>query len=233
MTEHAPSLLELRQTDELLDLIAERRTSVQLASHDAVAGLLVALAEAVDERPLPEISALRLDRAATPRRMRVRSRSRHFAAALAVGLTLASSGIAAAVTGDPLLPIETVVKHLSHLGHAPDPQTNWILGGPARIVTGPPSHDRTGAGLVDPVRSSSRHAAARTSRAVDPAATTAERQPTAGTAPTAGPIRVAAPVRVVVQPRQDPGPVRAAGRPPTDAPRAPGIWWRGVAKEAG
>ena len=38
--------------------------------------------------------------------LEARQRSRHLAAVLAIGITLSSSGIAAAVTGDPLLPVQ-------------------------------------------------------------------------------------------------------------------------------
>ena len=57
------------------------------------------------------------------------SRSRHLAAVLAIGITLSSSGIAAAVTGDPLLPIKTVVKNVYEIGHHDTSKSDWILGG--------------------------------------------------------------------------------------------------------
>ena len=125
MTDRAPSLMELHETDRLLDELAARRTPVE-ATHDPVLALLASMASTLDDRPLPEISVpVNVSGGA-----RGHSRSRHLAAVLAIGITLSSSGLAAAVTGDPLLPIKTVVKGVYDIGHRQSPQeSDWILGG--------------------------------------------------------------------------------------------------------
>ena len=126
MSDHLPSLMELRETDAMLDQLADRRTPTGPAAHDPVLSLLATLADAVDAQPLPELPAARVTRAVAPHRSS--ARARHLGVLLAVGLTLSTTGIAAAVTGDPLRPIKAVVKHLYEVGREPDPQTNWILG---------------------------------------------------------------------------------------------------------
>jgi hypothetical protein len=116
--------MELRETERLLDELAAGRIPLQ-AANDPVLGALAALAAAVDDAPMPEVTAP----AAAPVGHRGPSRSRHLAAVLAIGITLSSSGIAAAVTGDPLLPIKTVVKNVYEIGHHDTSKSDWILGG--------------------------------------------------------------------------------------------------------
>jgi hypothetical protein len=122
MTDRTPSLLELRETDQLLDELGARRTPI--AGDDPVVALLGAFAEVVDAEPMREVVVPPAP-ATRPRSM---SRSRHLAAVLAVGITLSTSGIAAAVTGDPLLPIKTVVKNVYDIGNRQSPESDWILG---------------------------------------------------------------------------------------------------------
>ena len=124
MTDRTPSLMELHETDRLLDELAAGRMPLE-ASHDPVLGALAALAAAVDDAPMREVAAP----ATAPVGHRGPSRSRHLAAVLAIGITLSSSGIAAAVTGDPLLPIKTVVKNVYEIGHHDTSKSDWILGG--------------------------------------------------------------------------------------------------------
>ena len=84
------------------------------------------MATTLDDRPLPEITVP----VSAYGGARGHSRSRHLAAVLAIGITLSSSGLAAAVTGDPLLPIKTVVKGVYDIGHRQSSQeSDWILGG--------------------------------------------------------------------------------------------------------
>ncbi len=132
MTDRTPSLMELQETDRLLDELAAGRIPLQ-AANDPVLGALAALATAVDDAPMPELAAP----ATTHVGSRGPSRSRHLAAVLAIGITLSSSGIAAAVTGDPLLPIKTVVKNVYEIGHHDTSESDWILGGRDR-----PHHSR-------------------------------------------------------------------------------------------
>ena len=124
MTDRTPSLMELQEADRLLDELAVGRIPLQ-AANDPVLGALTALAAAVDDVPMPEVAAP----ATTHLAPRGPSRSRHLAAVLAIGITLSSSGIAAAVTGDPLLPIKTVVKNVYEIGHHDTSESDWILGG--------------------------------------------------------------------------------------------------------
>jgi hypothetical protein len=116
--------MELRETDRLLDELAAGRIPLEVAD-DPVLGALAALAAAVDDAPMSEVAAPTT--AAVGHRGP--SRSRHLAAVLAIGITLSSSGIAAAVTGDPLLPIKTVVKNVYEIGHHDTSKSDWILGG--------------------------------------------------------------------------------------------------------
>jgi len=124
MTDRTPSLMELQETDRLLDELAAGRIPLQ-AANDPVLGALAAMATAVDDAPMPELAAPTTTHVGS----RGPSRSRHLAAVLAIGITLSSSGIAAAVTGDPLLPIKTVVKNVYEIGHHDTSESDWILGG--------------------------------------------------------------------------------------------------------
>ena len=124
MTDRTPSLMQLHETDRVLDELAAGRIPRE-AANDPVLGALTALAAAVDDVPMPEVAAP----ATTHLAPRGPSRSRHLAAVLAIGITLSSSGIAAAVTGDPLLPIKTVVKNVYEIGHHDTSKSDWILGG--------------------------------------------------------------------------------------------------------
>lgn len=127
MTERLPSQVELQRTDELLDRIADRRTPL---NDDRVLDMLASLADAVDESPVPALPTPRVE--AVRSLHRTRTHSRRLAAGLAIGLGLSSSGIAAAVTGDPLLPVKAVAIHLYEESQEPPPGSPWILGAPDR-----------------------------------------------------------------------------------------------------
>ena len=98
-------------TDELISALAERRAPA--AHEDPVVDALASLVEFVDSPVAPAPTAAR---PAGSGRRTLRGRRR---VGLAIGVALActSSGIAAAVTGDPLSPVTFVARHLVLFGH--------------------------------------------------------------------------------------------------------------------
>ena len=114
-------LSDVRATDTMLDLLATRQMT---ESEDAVLAGLACLACAVDQHPMPETLA--------PRARPVRpARKCGWALSVTAALTLASSGVAAAVTDDPLAPFHYVTNHLTR-GHA-DAPSGWDLDGALRV----------------------------------------------------------------------------------------------------
>jgi hypothetical protein len=118
MTEPARDLLA---TDQLVTALAERR---RCEGGDSVAAALSALCAEIDREPIPA-GALPAQPDALPFVRRV-----GIAAATVGVLAVASSGVAAAVTGDPLLPLRYVVGKLyeeAAPGSEPD-EDRFLLG---------------------------------------------------------------------------------------------------------
>ena len=125
MTDDARVLLE---TDARLGLLATRRTgdrdsdlSADLDPADPVLMALVALVDEVDRIPVPE-NVARAERRAP------RYRRRSLGAVVAVGFMVSSTGLAAAVTGDPLLPFSFVVRHMTQQYDRSAAEPDWIFG---------------------------------------------------------------------------------------------------------
>ncbi len=114
MREHEIDVVAVRRDDELLDALGARGAVPDFAADDPIAGLLAALAAEVDENLAPPVAfrGYQLVEYA-PRRRRVGSRT---VVALGVaGALLSASGVAAAVTGDPLAPIRPIGKAIGDL----------------------------------------------------------------------------------------------------------------------
>ncbi|MPZ93936.1 MAG: hypothetical protein GEU96_03275 [Propionibacteriales bacterium] len=106
-----PDLADLAATDALLDALGSRQTSF---SDDPAVDPLLALAALAQDPPLPpmvEIPAAFDLRSVTDRRFALRS----LAAGVAAVGVLSTGGVSAAMTGDPLRPVETVLNQFS--GH--------------------------------------------------------------------------------------------------------------------
>ncbi|MBA2774833.1 MAG: hypothetical protein H0U36_12435, partial [Nocardioidaceae bacterium] len=135
-------------TDELLCALAERRTPK--TQGDPVIEALASLARYADA-PTISSSATALPAAAG---RHIRRGRRRLGLAIGVALACTSSGIAAAVTGDPLLPVTFIARHLvmfgddlgvDHSSSQPDRQLASTLD---RVDTAPHLAD---AGPVDAV----------------------------------------------------------------------------------
>lgn len=106
-----PDLADLAATDALLDALGSRQTSF---SDDPAVDPLLALAALAQDPPLPpmvEIPAAFDLRSVADRRFALRS----LAAGVAAVGVLSTGGVSAAMTGDPLRPVETVLNQFS--GH--------------------------------------------------------------------------------------------------------------------
>ncbi len=108
------SLSSLQQSDEIVSAVSERR---EPPVQDPAVVALAAIAAYADAAPRPSLEQARV----RPVRRGLQGR-RRLGLAVGVALAFSSSGIAAAVTGDPLAPVTFVVKHLYDLGrgHAVD-----------------------------------------------------------------------------------------------------------------
>ncbi len=102
------SFSAVQRSDELIGPLSERRDSPLL---DPAVEALLAIAAYADAAPRPRLEEVR----GRPVRRALRGR-RRLGLAIGVALAFSSSGIAAAVTGDPLAPVTFVVKQLSELG---------------------------------------------------------------------------------------------------------------------
>ncbi len=94
----------IRASDELITALSQRREPPE---RDLAVDALAALAEYVDAAPRPRLE--RLPASVAHRRPRTH---RRLGVAIGVALAVSSSGIAAAVTGDPLSPVNFVAKNL-------------------------------------------------------------------------------------------------------------------------
>jgi len=116
MREDEIDVLAVQRDDELLDALGARATVPAFAADDPVAGLLAALATEVDDDLAPPTPFHGFDIADAGGR----PRSRRIGTRTVVGLSLAgavlsASGVAAAVTGDPLAPIRPIGKAIVEL----------------------------------------------------------------------------------------------------------------------
>jgi hypothetical protein len=105
--------VDVLATDLAVTALAERAPLESDDADDTALRMLEAWAADIDARPI----AVELDvpePASVRRRPRGAARS---AAAMTVALTLSSTGIAAAVQGNPFAPIHYVVDKFGHLGH--------------------------------------------------------------------------------------------------------------------
>jgi hypothetical protein len=110
-------LLAVQRDDDLLDLLGARRP---VAEGDEVARLLASLAAAVDDALPASVATIPLTPApaASSSRQGRRLGAAGVAAAVLVGGSVALSGAAAAVMGDPLAPYKTVGHAAEHVGSA-------------------------------------------------------------------------------------------------------------------
>ncbi|MGH3501354.1 MAG: hypothetical protein ACRDQA_10770, partial [Nocardioidaceae bacterium] len=124
----------VRTTDAAISALAERRP-VQDA--DPVLAGLAALSTSIDARPMPMLPARDLAAALAP----PRHQSRKLAAGLTVSFLLTSSGLAAAVTGDPFAPIHYVADQVMQVGQ--QHMGGFLLGSDDRSATeqGQPGSD--------------------------------------------------------------------------------------------
>ena len=119
----------LRDTDSVVDRLAARRAADSaLDVTDPVLLVLAALVDEVDRTPLPAYDPA-FGPASRPARRGRQRRRRSLGAVVAVGFMVSSTGLAAAVTGDPLLPFTFVVRQMSDLAPAPPAvEPDWIFG---------------------------------------------------------------------------------------------------------
>ena len=132
------SLRDVLLTDAELDQIALR----EMESHeDFVLAGLASLALAVDETPLPAVEPIAL---ATPMSG---ARKGGFALAATVALVLSSSGVAAAVTDDPMAPLHFVARHVWSIApHGRGQLPGWDSDGSEPISVVPRVDSRPGDG---------------------------------------------------------------------------------------
>ncbi len=126
------SLGAVFETDATLDLLAARSVT---ASEDAVLDGLARLACAVDRDPLPEALPLSIRQVPQGRRC-------GWALSVSVAMVLASSGVAAAVSDDPLAPYHYVKDQVTRLATPRETSTGWDLLGARAVATTP--HGSTG-----------------------------------------------------------------------------------------
>ena len=214
----------LRDADAALDRLAARRPGgPSLEATDCVLLALAALADEVDRTPLPAYDAV----TGPSGRRRRRGRRRSLGAVVAVGFMVSSTGLAAAVTGDPLLPFTFVVRQVSDLRpDAPSVEPDWISG---HHVISSPSTPAAASAPTRPKRPAHPHPRAAGSdwlalsppviRPSDSAAPFELRAPVAAASQPVAPVAASQPVALVDSPpdRTDASP-RAAG---SGAPQAP------------
>ena len=117
MTEQAAALMK---SDALISALSERR---EHGSSDAAVDSLAMLATYADAAERPAVELARV----TTARRGLRGR-RRLGVAMGVAFACSSTGIAAAVTGDPLAPVTFVVKHLHELADRHAVDDGWNLG---------------------------------------------------------------------------------------------------------
>ncbi len=123
------SLTELLATDAELDMIAARQND---GPRDLVLAELAMLAAALDDVPLPPV-VLPVSR---PAMSSVRKGG--WALSVTVALMVTSSGVAAAVSEDPLAPLHYVTTHVWKMGpHNRGQMPGWALDGSMPISTVP------------------------------------------------------------------------------------------------
>ena len=108
------------KSDALISALSERRDH---GSSDAAIDSLAVLATYADAAERPAVELARV----TTARRGLRGR-RRLGVAMGVALACSSTGIAAAVTGDPLAPVTFVVKHLHELADRHAVDDGWNLG---------------------------------------------------------------------------------------------------------
>lgn len=124
------SLTDLLATDAQLDRIGAREAHT---ANDHVLDTLAMLAGAVDEPGLPPLAATTTRQ--PPARM---THKGSWALSLTVALMITSSGVAAAVSDDPLAPLHYVTNHIWDVGRLDDGQLpGWELGGSLPLSTLP------------------------------------------------------------------------------------------------
>lgn len=122
------SIADLLRTEAELDLLGSR--GVDRAEDDVLAGL-ASLVSAIDDRPLPTM-VLELESASTP------ARKMCWALAVTAALMITSSGVAAAVSDDPLAPLHYMTNHVLTVGpHAEGHLPGWDIDGSTPISTMP------------------------------------------------------------------------------------------------
>ena len=123
------SLTDLLVTDAQLDMVAARELD---DVHDLVLAGLALLAAAVDQTPLPPV----IKKPSRP--AMTNSRKGGWAFSVIVALMITSSGIAAAVSNDPLAPLHYVINHVWEIGpHNNGQLPGWELDGSMPISTSP------------------------------------------------------------------------------------------------
>jgi hypothetical protein len=121
------SLTDLLVTDAQLDMVAAREHD---GVHDLVLAGLALLAAAVDHAPLPPV----IKKPSRP--AMTNSRKGGWALSVIVALMITSSGIAAAVSNDPLAPLHYVINHVWEIGpHNNGQLPGWELDGSMPIST--------------------------------------------------------------------------------------------------
>jgi hypothetical protein len=129
-------LVDVVASDLAVTALAERAPLHAEDADDSVVRLLQAWAADIDAHPVPVSDADDADDAAllataTHTRRRPRGAAARSVVAMTIALTLSSSGIAAAVQGNPLAPINYVVDKFGHLGAQHDRSSPVdLLGAP-------------------------------------------------------------------------------------------------------
>lgn len=121
------AMSDVLATDAALDLLASRELT---AADDAVLEGLACLACAVDLRPIPAPVA-------DPARPARQARKCGWALTVTIAMTLASSGVAAAVVNDPLAPYHFVQKHVATFVPQHGTPSEWSLDGSAAVSSAP------------------------------------------------------------------------------------------------
>lgn len=121
------AMSDVLATDAALDLLASRELT---AADDAVLEGLACLACAVDLRPIPAPVA-------GPARPARQARKCGWALTVTIAMTLASSGVAAAVVNDPLAPYHFVQKHVATFVPQHGTPSEWSLDGSAAVSSAP------------------------------------------------------------------------------------------------
>ena len=198
---------ELRATDRLVSALAERRG---IGADDRVAAALAALVEEIDARAIPVV-----DLPTTPSAVPFMRRAAVATGAVAV-LAFSSSGIAAAVTGDPLLPVRYVVDVLHDQWHEDTPDPNRLFVGDAAGAH-QAGTDAARYAAVERSRSSDRIPGSWGDQRSDDSGSTSLSRDLRAATPEAGDGLVAAPAEPAASPTE---PVPPAPPPTAQAPDA-------------